>query len=223
MRLIAGNRRRRALAAAIWYVYTVNMDTKQQLIDCALKEIERAGVDRFSLRAVGAAAGLSAMAVYRHFRNREDLLRAVGEEAFESFQERVAAVGGGALSGWISRVTQEYASFAFDEPERFDACFVLRTGIERSYPRDFRAGKSPVIWWTVQRIRADQAKGLIQPGDAVEHALLIWAQVHGLVVLHRAGRIAMKRAAFLALCQRAIRRYTRSLTVKPPSSVFRRG
>jgi AcrR family transcriptional regulator len=193
------------------------MSTRQLLIECALKEIERSGVNRFSLRAVGVAAGLSAMAVYRHFRNREDLLRAVGEEAFGSFQQRIAAVRDGPLTAWIVRVTDEYAAFAFDDAERFDACFVLKTGIERSYPRDFRAGKSPVIWQTVLRIRAAQAKGQARAGDAVEHALLMWAQVHGLVMLHRAGRFALKRAAFLALCRRAVRRYVQQLLLAEPS------
>jgi hypothetical protein len=39
-------------------------------------------------------------------------------------------------------------------------------------------------------------------GDAIEAAMVVWAQVHGLAMLHRAGRFAMKRKNYLKLCAR---------------------
>ena len=34
--------------------------------------------------------------------------------------------------------------------------------------------------------------------------MALWAQVHGLVMLHRSGRFAMKRKPYLTLCARSI-------------------
>jgi AcrR family transcriptional regulator len=179
------------------------MDARQTIVRCALRELESKGLSDFSLRAVGAAAGLSAMAVYRHFKNKEDLLRAVGEEAFASFQQRFADIPDGPIEEWIRRVGRQYVEFALDDPGRFEACFVLRTQAERIYPQQFRAGKSPVISLMAQRIEAAQAAGQLEAGDALEVALLVWAQLHGLVMLHRSGRFSLSRSAFLALCDRA--------------------
>jgi AcrR family transcriptional regulator len=191
------------------------MNTRQKIIQSAVGELKRRGLSHFSLRAVGAAAALSAMAVYRHFKDKEDLLRAVGEDAFTSFQKRVAGIPVGPIEEWFGKVTRAYVEFALDDPGRFDACFVLRTQVERIYPRDFRAGKSPVISLMVQRIQAAQAAGLLKPGDSLELALLLWAQLHGLVMLHRAGRFSLGRPAFLALCARAARLTVRSLLDAP--------
>lgn len=178
------------------------MGTRQRLLTCALEELERSGLERFSLRAVGARAGLSAMAVYRHFANKEDLLRALGEEAFAAWRRRVESIKERDFEGWLQRVLRAYTEFALDEPGRFDVCFVLTTRVERIYPEDFRAGKSPTVALMVQRIEAAQRDGILRQGDPLEMALLVWAQLHGLVMLHRSGRFALKRSDFLRLCRR---------------------
>lgn len=177
------------------------MGTRQRLLACALDELERNGLERFSLRAVGAKAGLSAMAVYRHFANKEDLLRALGEEAFSAWQRRVESIKERDFEKWLQRVVRSYLEFALDEPARFDVCFVLRTHVERIYPEDFRAGKSPAIALMVTRIEAAQREGKLKAGDPLEIALLVWAQLHGLVMLHRSGRFSLKRSGFLQFCK----------------------
>jgi AcrR family transcriptional regulator len=180
------------------------MDAKQQILRCAVDELQRSGLERFSLRAVGAAAGITPMAVYRHYRDREELLAAAGEAAFGVWKTRVGAIKATQPLDWLRQVGRAYAEFALDEPALFDACFVLRTSVERLYPADFVAGKSPVIALVQKRIEEAQAQGALGEGDALEASMALWAQVHGLVMLHRAGRFAMKRKDYLALCARCI-------------------
>jgi AcrR family transcriptional regulator len=180
------------------------MDTRQKLLDCALEELERTGVEAFSLRSVSAAAGITPMAVYRHFPNKQELLEATGREAFAEWQRRVESVRAADPIEWLRQAGRLYMQFALDEPARFDACFVLRTGVERRYPRDFRAGKSPAVSMMVARVAAAQAAGALVESDPLEIAMLFWCQIHGLAMLQRSGRMAMSRAAFLALAGRAI-------------------
>jgi AcrR family transcriptional regulator len=179
--------------------------------------VERGGVEGFSLRAVSAAAGVTPMAVYRHFPNKEELLLAVGREAFAAWQRRAESIKATDPMEWLRQAGKLYASFALDEPARFDACFVLRTGVERRYPRDFRAGKSPVVALGMQRVLAAQASGAIAPGDPLELTMFFWAQLHGLVMLHRSERFAMSRSAFLALAARATEHALRAVRPKPQS------
>ena len=178
------------------------MSAKQRILACALEELERSGVEGFSLRAVGVAAGYTPMAIYRHYRNREELLAAVGEEAFAAWKRRVDAIPAVGAVAWLRLSARAYIEFALDEPARFDACFVLKTRVERLYPDDFAAGKSPVISLAMQRIAAAQVDGALAKGDPLELALFLWAELHGLAMLHRSGRFAMERTAFLALCAR---------------------
>lgn len=198
------------------HVYTVNMETRQKIIQCALREIQRHGVEGFSVRAAATAAGLSAMAMYRHFEDKEDLLRAVGEDAFDVYQRRISLIPKGSIESTFKKIARAYVEFALDDPGRFEACFVIRTKVERIYPDDFRAGRSPVIAWMVELIQESQERNLLAGGDPVEIALLLWAQVHGLVMLQRASRISMNREVFISLCENAAARTIKSLQ---PSSL----
>ena len=47
-----------------------------------LELIDEIGLDEFSMRNLGLRLGVDAMAVYRHFRNQEDLFDAVAEQLF---------------------------------------------------------------------------------------------------------------------------------------------
>lgn len=49
--------------------------------------IERQGPDALSMRRLGAALGVEAMAIYHHFDSREDLLRAIGDRLLEPLHE----------------------------------------------------------------------------------------------------------------------------------------
>jgi AcrR family transcriptional regulator len=185
-------------------VYSVYMSTRQRLIGHALEALERDGVESFSLRSVSAAAGLTPMAVYRHFSNKQELLKEAGREAFAVWQRRVESIRTTDPMEWMIQAARLYVLFALDEPARFDACFVLRTGVERRFPRDFRAGKSPVVSMIVARVQAAQSSGVLIAADALEIAMVFWAQLRGLALLHRNGRMAMSRSAFLTLAARNV-------------------
>lgn len=63
---------------------------KPALIAAALKEIAREGPDGFSLRGVARRAGVSAPAVYRHFKDKDDLLAAVAADASQRLTAQIA-------------------------------------------------------------------------------------------------------------------------------------
>ncbi|WP_258051888.1 TetR-like C-terminal domain-containing protein [Mesorhizobium sp. INR15] len=151
------------------------------------------------------------MAIYRHYRNREELLFAVGEAAFSAWLRRVEAINESEDVDWLRQAGQAYIEFALDDPARFDACFVMQTRVERLYPADFEAGLSPVISIVTRRIAAAQAQGNLAAGNPLELALFYWAQLHGLALLHRSGRFAMQRDAFLALASRSFDQILKSL------------
>lgn len=51
------------------------------IVDASVALVEELGVDGLTMRRLGERLGVDATAVYRHFRNKEDLLRAVGDRA----------------------------------------------------------------------------------------------------------------------------------------------
>lgn len=69
---------------------------RQSLIDAALEAIEQQGYQALSLRDLAQAVGVSRAAPYRHFVDRDALLRACAGEGFRSLLEAHEAVVGNA-------------------------------------------------------------------------------------------------------------------------------
>lgn len=60
---------------------------KDALIENGLKLFDEVGYDKFSLRKVAKACGVSEAAPYRHFANKDSLLTAIISQAYEKFDE----------------------------------------------------------------------------------------------------------------------------------------
>lgn len=64
-------------------------ETKQKLIDATRQMIDTNGLDSVSMRDLGKETKLSRGAVYRHFKNKDDLLAAVAAQDFEMIKNRI--------------------------------------------------------------------------------------------------------------------------------------
>jgi AcrR family transcriptional regulator len=65
-------------------------DLRRALVDAALHIVERDGLAALSLRAVAREAGVSPAAPYHHFKDKQELMAAVGAEGFERLTEVMA-------------------------------------------------------------------------------------------------------------------------------------
>jgi AcrR family transcriptional regulator len=66
--------------------------TRRALLDDAAALLDSGGPEAVTLREVGARAGLSRGAPYRHFANKESLLNAVAAEGWERIGDRMQAL-----------------------------------------------------------------------------------------------------------------------------------
>lgn len=68
--------------------------TRQSLLDAAAELLDLGGLEAVTLRAVGARAGVTRGAPYRHFSDKENLLIAVGTRAWHELGDRIGTVRG---------------------------------------------------------------------------------------------------------------------------------
>ncbi|MCB0999793.1 MAG: TetR/AcrR family transcriptional regulator C-terminal domain-containing protein [Acidimicrobiales bacterium] len=76
--------------------------TRDTIVDTTIRLIEEQGSDGFTMRSLGQALGSDPTAVYRHFRDKAELLRAVSERLLGS----VTAVLPSDTDGWRSVVVE---------------------------------------------------------------------------------------------------------------------
>jgi AcrR family transcriptional regulator len=178
--------------------------TAERILEAAGELLDREGVEAVTMRRVAGAVGITAMAVYRHFPNRDGLLNALADGGFAQLREQLIALQGAEK---LTAVLDAYLDFALEKPRLFELMFLsLRPGA-RQFPGDFRAGASPTANVAAELIREGMESGAFRQDDVWEIALEMGALLQGMVMLYLGGRIGMEAGEFRALCHRSFRRY----------------
>lgn len=101
-------------------------DLRESLIAAATQLVREKGPDKFSMSDACKLAGVSKAAPYRHFANKEDLLKSVIGVGFEQMRLDMVAASKNLISGSNQRITAiglTYIAFAIREPAIFKLMF----------------------------------------------------------------------------------------------------
>jgi AcrR family transcriptional regulator len=147
------------------------------------------GRDAVSMRQLADALGCSPMTPYRYFRNKDEILAAVRAAAFDRFaaalDRAVAGAGDPAVAG--QAVGQAYVRFALEDPDGYRLMFDVSQPHPDRYPELMRASGRARATMTAS-IEALVAAGVFH-GTPELLGLAFWSAMHGLVMLHLAGKL----------------------------------
>ena len=159
---------------------------RTRLLEEASAIVAGAGATALTVRDLATRAGTSPSAVYSLFGSREDLVRAVGDEAFARFAARLAAVPRNADPGAdLLGLGLAYRENALAGPHFYRVMF----GASGAGLQDGTRGPATASA-TFGVLRDAVARVLGADTDTVaaeEPALGLWAVVHGLVELELGG------------------------------------
>ena len=187
---------------------TQNPATADRIAQTALRILEAEGPNAVSMRRIARDVGITPMAIYHHFPDRDSLLAYVTDREFDKLLVYIEAhpLRGGPEAMLIA-VMEGYVDYAFARPRVFDYVFSHPRRGARRFPKDFRARRSPTLNPVADAIAAAMQQGFLKKDDVWEIAFALWAHVHGYVLLYRAGRIGFSEKQFRALLHRSIRRF----------------
>lgn len=178
---------------------------RQHILDAARDLFVERGGSAVTMRGVAARVGVTPMALYRHFASREALLAELvtqGHDAFLGYLNRALAEP--TAAGRLVASSRQYLAFALEHPQTYAVMFMEPADAPAAGDQRWR--DLATFRFLVDRIRDAAAEGALVVDDPEEAALLVWAQVHGLVSLYLAGKLAMERAAFARVYVAAIGR-----------------
>ena len=187
---------------------------KDKIFNAAKAVLEKDGVSGLSIRSVAEAAGMSPMAMYRHFKDKDALLNALMLDGFVAWEEIARTIREPDPLHWMEKGFEAFLAFALKQPHRFDAAFLLPATEARQYPNDFAAGRSPAIAMFIARIESAKAEGYFGDASSLEIALALAALAQGLVSMHRANRFTGEKQ-FKALYRQAMRNTIAAYAAKP--------
>ena len=148
---------------------------REAALDAAAREIDLHGHVGFSLDGVAKRLGVTPAALYRHFKNRDDLLREVIWVRFQSF---VAALDAAAArpdaADRMLEIGMAYVRFGLENPGWFRVQF-SREGARLS---DRQESVHPVY----QEVLQHELTGLFpsNPKAVEKWYLALWACLHGI-------------------------------------------
>jgi AcrR family transcriptional regulator len=174
---------------------------RAEILDAAEALYAKEGWDLVTVDQVARGARLSRALVYVYFKDKEEILFAIGERAMGLLRDRFSAAAAGQTLGMekIQAIGRAYMSYAFEFPHYFDFCskFHARSGSPEPGSHDLacRVAGDEAIGVVVQAIECGIADGTVRPtvGAPVMLAVTLWSFTHGLAQLAMAKGSDMAR------------------------------
>jgi len=144
--------------------------------------LEHGSSDQLSIRAVTSRAGVSPTALYLHFADKQELLQAVCDEAFEElieFLEQAAAGADGDARAQLEAMGAAYLKFAHQRPALYRVLFAT--------PGRFGGGERPAEEdpgkRALEALVEVTTRAVPDDPDPLGVALQLWTGLHGFVSL----------------------------------------
>lgn len=189
-----------------------DLSTEQKIAAAARRLLDEDGPEAVTMRRVADAVGITAMAIYRHYQDRETLLNTLADRGFEELASRLAKRRfSGGIEQKLTRMGEIYLDHALANPRLFELMFLKPRAGARQYPRDFKAGLSPTVNLMVEAVKEGMEAGIFRKGDAHQIVFEMGALSHGLIMLYLGGRMNVTADRFRTLYRKAFRRYTHGI------------
>ncbi len=186
--------------------------TARRILAAGRRLLDKEGSDAVTMRRIAKAVGITPMAIYRHYSDRETLLNALADEGF---RELAACLGRNRSSGTVeerlARLADIFLEHALDNPCLFELMFLKPRPGARRFPEDFEAGASPTANFIAEVVREGMQKGHFREDNAWEIVFETGALSHGMIVLFLGGRMGMSASEFRKFYRRSFGRYIRGI------------
>jgi AcrR family transcriptional regulator len=162
---------------------TRTVRTQDRILDAARSLLAAGGADACSMRAVAERSGVTAGAIYRHFRDKEALIEQVVALAFQHYEqfllESIVSQPVGSFAR-IAALGDAYIRFAAENEEEFKIIFMPQVGARK------KVGEIPGMggYQVLRRCIVEAIEsGAIRDTDPDLAAFYLWSRVHGIVML----------------------------------------
>lgn len=156
-------------------------EVRRRILDAARELFATEGYDRVTMRRIAEAIEYSPTALYVHFEDKEDLVRALCQEDFSRLLGvfRSQAPPADPLD-WIRVLGRAYARFGIEHPNHYR--FMFMTPAKHGAQPEVSAGEQS---FAILRAAVEKAlaAGRLPAGDPVAMAQVLWANIHGAVSL----------------------------------------
>jgi AcrR family transcriptional regulator len=177
------------------------VSTRLKIAAAAREVLITEGAAAVSMRRVAATVGITPRAIYKHFADREALLKHVADAAFEDMAARFVRPRPGPVVERLHGMLDDLLDIAVQQPHLYQYVFVDARPDARMLPAE--AADSPTLRIVTAALSEGMAEGTFRPGDPQRLTVTLIALVQGLIMLRHTGRIGLPVEDFRVLCHAA--------------------
>ena len=171
------------------------LSVKEQLLLAGIREIEKSGIQNFSIRRVAAACNVSCAAPYKHFADRSDfilaILRYINEEWCER-QREIAERYAGDTRRQLVEISLAYIRFLLDNPQ-YRSVLMLR---DDSLSGEQLRAKSQVSEGTRALIERYCAEVHMPPETEMRKTFVVRSLIYGAALMLDNGEMEKRQEIF---------------------------
>jgi AcrR family transcriptional regulator len=171
---------------------------KAELIEKGLKLLDEEGYDGFSLRKVAKACNVSQTAPYRHFKNKDELIFAIGNETMNKFSQSLQQAVDKYPDDPASQLKEmgySYIRFFIENPEYLRLIFLSdidkRIGTNCNNSDEYKmfldngehAHPFQILYKAVERYKKEVHNNITDSMDQNALLLYCWGLVHGISII----------------------------------------
>ena len=200
---------------------------RAEILDAAEALYAQKGWDGLTVDEVARSARLSRALVYVYFRDKEDLLFAIGERAMGLLRDRFLAAAAGLALGidQVAAIGEAYMAYAIEFPHYFDFCSRFHAHSVAIDPGSHegacQTAGDEAIGAVIQAIEVGKRDGSIRTdvGESALLAITLWAFTHGVIQLAMAkgddlARFGIAIPEFSSYALRLLRNVAQSATAE---------
>lgn len=185
---------------------------RKKIADAAQELYLHDGLEGLSMRKVAEMVGVSAPAIYRHFRNKNELLNEIVVQALRVLEDYLRpGLDAGSPYERLVNMSENYLQFALEQPRYFEIAFLVPSHDVKAIPEEIERRNFGTFKLALAQVAACMEQGLLKKDDPLETAIIVWAAVHGLVTLYRTGRFGAEPEQFKMVYRLSVRRMLRDM------------
>lgn len=172
--------------------------SRERIIAVTIELYLKGGLKAITMRRVARELKLTPMALYRHFKNKEELLATVIDEGFRVFGSyQYRALEGKTAAERLLLTGEAFIDFTLQEPQFFKVIFMAPDIVANAQvPEEIAARARATYQFLVDRVGEGMREGFLRATDAEKVAKTIWGLSHGLGSLYLAQMLETDEAGF---------------------------
>lgn len=157
-------------------------DLRRAVVEAAWSLVKKRGLKELTLREVARKVGVTHAAPYHHFKDRDALLDAMADEAFDALDQAMQKSKHGVADAAeeLFVLGRAYVDFAREKPERVEVMFRRNDAQADQAMQD--KGRC-TFQHLVDAVQRCQSEGTAPVGNPLAIALSAWSLVHGFAAL----------------------------------------